>query len=317
MKAHRLSLTLIGLNLIFSFVYATLTTRGAEANAKLKSEDCMKAYLALPHPEKDDAGTTRTARLKVLDQLSSTPDVLPVIQSNWAGIKHLGQRMELAEMIGRNIQTPAGAAMLIEWLKDSAEEVRVQAVRGMRLMARRVDRAGGARIQSGPERQPKVEGLVPSLIFAANDASENVRSFALYALADARDVKATQEIRNHLKDPSQKVRFNAACFLTEFQDGSGLPELCLALERLRMTDSDKNVSYYLDAEPLLASLERVTGKTFGKLGLNPILFSNAYNALIQKGQIKKLVDSWWEFISSPEGKQLTQKLTQAGPVDHP
>jgi HEAT repeat protein len=316
MKAPRLSFALIALSLFLSFVYATLTPRGAEANAKLKSEDIMKVYLALPHPEKEDGGTTRMARLKVLAQLSSTPDILPVIQSNWDGIKQLGQRIEVAEMIGRSIQTPAGAGMLIEWLKDPAEEVRSQAVRGMRLMARRVDRAGGARIQQGPEQQPKVEGLVPSLIVAANDASEKVRMSALYALADARDDKATQEIRNHLKDTSLNVRFKAACFLTEFQDGSGLPELCLALERLRTTDSDKESSYYFDAETLLASLERVTGKTFGKIGLNPISLSNADDALIQKGQFKKLLDSWWEFISSSEGKQLKQKLMQARPVAH-
>ena len=69
----------------------------------------------------------------------------------------------------------------------------------------RVDRSGGQRNQHGLEHPPKVEGLVPSLISAANDSSEGIRVHALFALADTRDDQATRAIRKHLDDPSAKV----------------------------------------------------------------------------------------------------------------
>jgi HEAT repeat protein len=115
------------------------------------------------------------------------------------------------------------------------------------------------------------------VIEAADDPSEIVRHSALYGLADSLDPAAMAELRNHLKDDSEIVRFYAACFLTEFQDASGLSEMRQALARLRKAgeaeaEARRIFDYWLQVEMLLASCERITGKSFGEIPLNPSLF---------------------------------------------
>jgi hypothetical protein len=300
--------------LLLRFGFVAPPARGADVDAQPTAAELLDQYLALPHPEKDDGGAARMARLKMLARLSHAPEVLPVVQSRWTTLTEAVQRKELAEMIGRYNQTPAGAAALIERLKDPDEQVRFETVHGLRLMSLRVNRSGGKRIQQGPEHPPQVEGLVPWLMVAANDASEGVRVHALFALADTRNALATQEIRNHLNDSSQRVRLSAACFLTEFQDGSGLPEMCQGLERLQAADPKLDFMYYAAAESLLASLERITGKSFGEIPMNPDFCSLTEQAETIKAQYRKLIPAWWAFISSVEGKQQIQKLASTGPA---
>jgi hypothetical protein len=203
------------------------------------------------------------------------------------------------------------------------ELARSSAVQGLRSMSRRTDRPGAQRIQRGPEVEPKVPGLAPYLISLANDKSERVRVSALYALADSRDPLAVAELKNQLKDKNEKIRLYAACFLTEYQDGSGLPEMRKALNRLREKDNtwvemmfasfgitEKSLGkmprkalkslkgknpkdafdYYWQVEMLLASFERITGKSLGKIPLNPLLSSSS--AREEEKQYKELVDAW-------------------------
>src|SRR5262245_32817099 len=87
------------------------------------------------------------------------------------------------------------AALYIKQLDDPDEKVRGEAIRQLRPLARRVDRSGGARVQRGDEFEPKVPGLVPSLVKATHDDSESVRRAAAYALADTLDPGATSALR--------------------------------------------------------------------------------------------------------------------------
>jgi hypothetical protein len=183
------------------------------------------------------------------------------------------QRRMIVGALGDHIHTGDCARLLIrvlqEPLKHMDEEsarweglVRDAAVLGIRKMAARVHLSGPKREVFAPESEPQVQGLVPYLISAANDEAESVRISALLGLADTRDPLAQAELKNRLKDPSPAVQFNAACLLTEFKDNSGLPELrrsvAYALERWPKPDG-------IQVEMLLASLERITGKSFGEI----------------------------------------------------
>jgi len=125
-------------------------------------------------------------------------------------------------------------------------------------------------VPTGPDFTPKVEGLVPLLVSAASDGEEGNRIKALYALADTRDPLAVLELRKRLKDPSDRVRLYAACFLTEFHDASGLAEMRRGLDRLRNVDPlDARPFPLAGARMLLASFERITGKSFGPIPAEP------------------------------------------------
>lgn len=187
------------------------------------------------------------------------------------------------------------SAQLCKLLKDPDEKVRAQAIHGLRMMARCTNRMGGKRIQRGPDFAPEVDGLVPYLISAASDKEESNRISALYALADTRDPLAAQELRNRLKDPSEKVRLYAACFLTEYYDASGLPEMRGALARLCQTNSADKLDYYGQAEILLASFERIIGKSFGQIPLNPMYSSNTKQIPELEKQYYLLLDTWAEW----------------------
>lgn len=198
--------------------------------------------------------------------------------------------------VSKATQTKESAAQLCKLLKDPDEKVRAQAIHGLRMMARCTNRMGARRIQRGPDFAPEVEGLVPYLISAASDKEESNRVSALYALADTRDPLAVHELRNRLKDPSEKVRLYTACFLTEYYDATGLPEMRDALARLRQTDPVDSLDYYGQAEMLLASFERIIGKGFGQIPLNP-LFSSGSPKQIQdlEKRYHILLDTWAEW----------------------
>jgi len=192
-------------------------------------------------------------------------------------------------------ETGESVELLCKLLQDPDEQVRRQAIHNLRMMARRTDRMGGKRIERGPEFAPEIEGLVPYLVSAANDEVELNRICALYALADTRDPLAVSELRNRLKDPSENVRFHAACFLTEYQDASGLPEMRDALARLCQTDHEDDFDHYLKAEMLLASFERLIGKSFGEIPLNPSLCSDTREIPQIEKSYDTLLETWAEW----------------------
>lgn len=304
--------------------------------------DCLNA----PYPQEDRLGEARMARLGVLRGLESMPDeAADALDRALPEVSDPRRRAELAEALGQYVQTPEAATLLVKLLDDSDDHVRWEAIHGLRKLAARTDRSGGQRIQREPDPRPaqdrerlarealrnrlpiprrrtvepkderteprvefapKVEGLVPYLVEAANDDVEANRICALYALADSRDPVAVAELRDRLSDPSEKVRLYAACLLTEYQDASGLDEMLKALDRLCETDLDENpeleFTYYTDAERLLASFERLTGKSFGPIPMNPGLSSDMRQVPVLKERFKSLLATWaqWWAWQPPE-----------------
>jgi hypothetical protein len=313
----------------------------------------VAAYLKMPQPEDDPAGKVRSERLQILSALKAVPDeATDAVGRALPQVKDSRQRVELAEALGVQVQTKAAATLLCELLKDPNDKVRWQAIHGLRLLSSRTNRTGGRRVLSYPDprssqereratRQamqagtlsstrrtvepkderneayvefaPKIEGLVPYLVTAANDEVEGNRVNALYALADTRDPAAVVELHRRLKDPGDKVRLCAACFLTEYQDASGLSEMQAALVHLRRTDpgtdSEGDFEYYGQVERLLASFERITGKSFGRVPMNPRLSSDTRQIGELEKQYRNLLHAWaqWWAWEPPTD-------SQAGPL---
>ena len=184
---------------------------------------------------------------------------------------------------------PVEVQALIRTLNEPTAAARLDAIHQLRLLARRADISGGQRARRGEEFPPKVKGLVPYLVRAAGDADEQNRVAALHGLADTLDPAAVAAIRGRLKDRSEMVRFHAACLLTEFKDASGLEELKKALARFR---ADPMAAGPFDVERLLASFERVTGKSFGAIPANPFLSSDSRVAAASEARYKELLDTW-------------------------
>jgi hypothetical protein len=279
------------------FVAALFASAAAETQDS-EATKIIQRYLKMPHPRDASFNEARIARLNVLAELKSMPEEAVVaIGRTLPEVENPRQRYELASMLGDHFHTEVSAALLCELLKDPNEKVRWQAIHGLRMMARRTARSGGKRIQRWPDFAPKVQGLVPYLVSAASDKAERNRVCALHALADTRDPSAVSELRNRLKDESEKVRLYAACFLTEYQDAAGLPEMRNALNRIRSIDVQRlevelDWSYYHKAELMLASLERITGKSFGPIPLNPTLSSDFRRTKEIKKRYKALLDTW-------------------------
>jgi RNA polymerase sigma factor (sigma-70 family) len=218
-----------------------------------------------------------------------------------SGIQRLGGgRLVAPKKEGEAVRDPKGdeelVARLVKSLDDPDDAVRGRAIHELRLLARRADITGARRTRRGSEFEAKVKGLVPVLIRAAADKADTNRVAALYALADTLDPEAVAAIRARVKDDNEAVRFNAACLLTEFQDASGLPELKKALKRLReqpgRTDS-------FDTERLLASFERITGKSFGEIPMNPLITSDSRAAAAATQRYRELLDTWaawWDWM---------------------
>ncbi len=279
----------------------TLFVSVADQSWGSEAEQIIQRYLKMPHPKDASFNEARIARLNVLAELKAMPEqAIGAIGRALPEVENPQQRCDLASMLGDHFRSEESAALLCKLLKDPDEKVRWQAIHGLRMMARRTDRTGGKRIQRRPDFDPKVQGLVPYLISAAGDKVERNRVCALYALADTREPSAVSEMRNRLKDPSEKVRLYAACFLTEYQDAAGLPEMRKALSRFRSIDVQRlavglDWSDYHEVELLLASLERITGKNFGPIPLNPALCSDLKGIQDIKKRYKALLDTWAEW----------------------
>src|SRR5215212_2234942 len=183
----------------------------------------------------------------------------------------LALALVLAAPVPPDPPLPDEAQALVKQLTDPDAEKRLVAIQELGHMARRVDRVVNLRCDWRDLYPPKVKGLVPHLIRAAGDEDETNRVAALFALSDASDPAGIAVIRERLKDKSERVRFNAAWLLTEFKDASGLDELKKALARFRAKPTDARP---WEAERLLDAFERITGKNFGKLPVNPMAAPN-------------------------------------------
>ncbi len=237
------------------------------------------------------AQTTRDALLAKLADLPPGEVALGFRQC-LARAEGAGTRNGLVGTLGQHFPTKETAEVLREVLVDPDVQVRSTAIHALRMLARRTDRPGHERAPRGADFAPKVEGLVPALALAAKDTAEQNRVIALYALADTREQAAVGELRRLLGDASPRVRLFAACFLTEYADASGLPELRAALQTLRTRVPEKDVQFYTDAGILLVSLGRITGKSFGPVPMDPGLSSDLSNAERSAARYRTLIRTW-------------------------
>ncbi|MHC4655008.1 MAG: HEAT repeat domain-containing protein [Planctomycetota bacterium] len=275
---------------------AALFTSAAIGSQDTEATRIIQRYLKIPHPKGDKSEEARLERLQTLAELKAMPkEAVSAIGRALPEVKDSRQRVELVEVLGEHLQTKESAALLCELLNDPDRKVRWQAVDGLSRMAKRTGRSGAKRVIRGPDFAPKVEGLVPYLISAADDKVEGNRVGALYALVDTCDPSAVSELRNRLKDPSEKVRLYAACFLTEYQDAAGLPEMRDALARFRRTRPADILDYYWQVEKLLASFERITGKSFGEMPPDPYVCSDGRRIPDIEKRYKALLDTWAEW----------------------
>jgi hypothetical protein len=181
---------------------------------------------------------------------------------------------------------------LLKKLTDPDAAKRAEAIQSLGFLSQTVRVTAGARDVIGKESDPKVRGLVPYLARAvAADTNEENRAALVLALADTRDPAAVAAVRERLKDKSESVRFAAACVLTEFKDAAGLDELKKALARLRTNDRYPDVGMY-DVQRLLASFERITGKSFGEIPPNPHTDSIIERAAASNKRYRELMDTW-------------------------
>jgi HEAT repeat protein len=234
--------------------------------------------------------------LTVLRQLIAMPDeAVPAIAAAVQDVKSETHRRELIEILGR-IPVQSSADLLVEILENGNAGERSVAIRSLRLLAARIRRSGVVRVPVGPDFPPKIDGLVPYLVAAADDEDTGVRWLALWALADTRDPAAADKLRDCLRDPDPEYRFIAACLLTEFDDASGLPELRNALTRLRDPSQKHDPRYYAEAQHLAASFQRITGQDMGEIPGLPMVHSSitaSREAEVRLDELMELWDGWW------------------------
>jgi hypothetical protein len=240
-------------------------------------------------------------RLDLEERLSQTPGVVAVVRTALPAITDTRQRFDLLMLLARHVPSRETADLFTDLFKDPNEDLRSQALFGLRMLASRIDPSGRRGTQPEPAHPPKVDGLVPVLISAAKDASPQIRGSALYALADTRDPQAIAELRLMLQDAGQDIRLTAACLLTEVRDCSGVSEMKEALHRLAQQGATQDPRFYLDAENLILGFERVTGKSFGEVPLHPALYSDAAKGRAASERYHQLLNTWvqwWNWTPS-------------------
>lgn len=249
-------------------------------------------YLQIALPDSGLYGPTRGERTNCLRQLTAMPEeAAPAVAAALASATRPVHRIELLEVLGR-IPTRASADILVRYLHDPDQRIRSRVILNLRLLAARIDRSGFVNVPRAAQFAPKVEGLVPYLVEAAADSDRYNRELALFALADSRDSLAVKELHGRLKDPTPPVRFKAACLLTEFGDAAGLPELKQALQRLTDDQAPRDLLRYFDAEMLVASLQRITGESFGRIPPNPNLLSSTRDRDESIDALEALLKQW-------------------------
>lgn len=268
------------------------------ADAPPTASQIIEKYLQLPIPENDTRGQAETARYEALQALKRAPDDVPAaIAAALKTTTDSRQRVELIRALRDRPGKPT-AEICTAALADPSSDVRGTAIQCLRLYSGRVDRVGPSRKEVSPQSDPKVEGLVPTLIKAADDAEPLNRVTCMYALADTLDPAAVVRLRAALKDGDENVRLAAACLLTEFNDNRGLPELKAALARQRLAIAKNDPMRFNNAGRLVASLDRITGKSFGVVPMNPMLSSDSRQAVKFEAEYDRLIEAWsqwWEW----------------------
>jgi hypothetical protein len=305
---------------------------------KLTADEIIAEYLKLPDPEKDTKGQAHQMRWEILEELKTTPNTaIEAIRVALSKIDNQSQRRELVGAVDSYFRNEESAKLFCELLDDSDDQVRQKAIHGLRMLARRTDRSGPTRrirlrtsesaaskekrfrqrllkktenkVEGKETFEPIVKGLLPYLIKAAGDSNERNRITAMYALADTRQDGAVKELRKRLKDSSAKVRFSAACFLTEYGDASGLAEMKIHLKRYEENNNtnDGFSSFPFSRGMLIASFERITGKSFGKIPMQIGLYSHKGQAAKAEKQFQYQIKAWANWWAWKPEEQMQSK----------
>jgi hypothetical protein len=200
------------------------------------------------------------------------------------------QQNQLATALA-TVKTPAGTKALLALLSDPDNEFRTAAIHGLTAGIMRhendgdIDQVFSALIKQAPSEQ--FEGsrsrICMVMSYLAGKVAPGVRK------ANPLAVSAVGMLQGRLKDDeSPQVRFEAACALAEFDDFSGKEEL-------------KKVVPAMDsfAGPALgravSAIEKISGKTFGSVPLDPILASDTRTIPALRDQRQALLDKLAEW----------------------
>jgi hypothetical protein len=122
---------------IFALVVAVaLSGLAAAQTQESEAARIVADYLKMPYPEGDRLDEGRSQRLDMLSRLKAAPDeAADAIGRALPQVKDPRRRVDLAEALGRHIQTKKSATLLCELLKDPDEKVRWQAIQSLGLLA--------------------------------------------------------------------------------------------------------------------------------------------------------------------------------------
>ncbi len=275
--------------------YLFCLSPSAAEPSKRSAKEILETYFTLPHFDRQ--GDERLERVRILDQLKRIPEqAVHEISLVMESIDSPVQRAELAEVLGE-MPLLQSAEILISMLDDPDTEFRRNIIQSLRKLSAGVDRCGNTDVAKRPKHPPEIEGLLPHLAKATEDKNSDNRKLALFALVDTRDVKAVEELKKGLTDTDRHIRFTAACLLTEYQVSLGLPELKKRLSELVKRDIKQyDFRDFSDAEHLIASFERITGRNFGKIPILPHFSSSTEGEKRSRRQYAELItkwDDWW------------------------
>ncbi|MGD0100745.1 MAG: hypothetical protein ABSC60_10410 [Acidobacteriota bacterium] len=210
------------------------------------------------------------------------------------------QKHQLATALA-TIKTPASTKALLALLPDSDDEFRTAAIEGLTVgIIRHVSDSDSDQVFSALIRQAPLEKIEGSrsricmvMLYLAGKVAPGARK------TDPLAVSAVDMLQGRLKnDESSQVRFEAACALAEFYDFSGKEELKKAIPAMHSL-----------AGPALgravSAIEKISGKTFGPVPLDPILASDTRAIPALRDQRQALLDKLAEWAREDTATSAT------------
>jgi HEAT repeat protein len=215
---------------------------------------------------------------------------IPVILKARPDAASRTQKNQLATALA-TVKTPAGTKALLALLPDPDDEFRTAAIQGLTVSIIRHENDGDSdQVFSALIKQAPLEKFENSrsricmvMLYLAGKVAPGARN------TDPLAVSAVGMLRGRLKDDeSSQVRFEAACALAEFYDFSGKEELKKAIPAMHSL-----------AGPALgravSAIEKISGKTFGLVPLDPILASDTRAIPALRDQRQALLDKLAEW----------------------
>ena len=249
----------------------------------------VERLLKMPTATEDPQGRLNAARWQLIRDIGALGDpAIPVLEAGRSRAKTALQRRELTEAL-TEVRTPAGTEALLGLAANEDDDIRGSAI------TRLAEHIASPRDVGGSDQ------ILPVLVkLAPSEKVEMNRKLMCMAMGtalnppppaekpDARRIAlAIGMLRDRLQnDSSPDVRFYAACLLTESGDFSGREELKKVAIAMQAVGSDE--AWGLGQ--LVPAIERVSGKKFGPVPMNPMIASNANRVPELKAKRKALLD---------------------------